>query len=193
MLTEKQRNFHKGSYFMAPTYTEASKTPVSLVILTMFVAFLAACSHQLAISVNNRAVYDPYGRLLENEALDADLQGCINLALRKQGLTDPREITVLSCANSEIQNLNNIGLLSRLRFLDVSGNQIKNLAPLEALPELSGINLAKNQIAEIGPLFNIPSLTSVFLEGNNSIPCSKLSELTQKLEQTFILPSRCSP
>ena len=55
----------------------------------------------------------------------------------------------LSCANSEIQKSDNIGLLSRLRFLDVSGNQITNITPLEALPDLSGINLANNQIVEI--------------------------------------------
>lgn len=138
-------------------------------------------------------MYDPQGRLLENETLDADLQGCINLALRQQNLSNPSEITTLSCANSEIQTLDNIGLLSRLRFLDVSGNQITNITPLEALPELSGINLANNRIAEIGPLFNLPSLTSVLLEGNGAIPCTQLRLLQQKLERTLSLPNRCSP
>ena len=167
--------------------------PSSLTLAAALLAFLTACSQPLAISINNRAVYDPQGRLLENETLDADLQGCINLALRQQNLSNPSEITALSCANSEIQTLDNIGLLSRLRFLDVSGNQITNITPLEALPELSGINLANNQIAEIGPLFNLPSLTSVLLEGNGAIPCRQLRLLQQKLERTFSLPNRCSP
>lgn len=193
MLPEKRENFHKGSDLTSPSNTKRAAFPIGLALATASLTFLAACTQPIAISINNRAVYDPQGRFLENETLDADLQGCINLSLRQQNLSNPSEITALSCANSEIQTLDNIGLLSRLRFLDVSGNQITNITPLEALPELSGINLANNQIVEIGPLFNLPSLTSVLLEGNNAIPCTQLRSLKQKLERTFGLPSRCSP
>ena len=193
MLPEKRENFHKGSDLTFPSNTKRAAFPTGLTLATASLTFLAACTQPIAISINNRAVYDPRGRLLKNETLDADLQGCINLSLRQQNLSNPSEIKTLSCANAEIQNLDNIGLLSRLRFLDVSGNQITNITPLEALPELSGINLANNQIVEIGPLFNLPSLTSVLLEGNSAIPCAQLRSLKQKLERTFSLPSRCSP
>ena len=193
MLPEKRENFHKGSDLTSPSNTKRAAFPIGLAFATASLTFLAACTQPIAISINNRAVYDPQGRFLENETLDADLQGCINLSLRQQNLSNPSEITALSCANSEIQTLDNIGLLSRLRFLDVSGNQITNITPLEALSELSGINLANNQIVEIGPLFNLPSLTSVLLEGNSAIPCTQLRSLKQKLERTFSLPSRCSP
>ena len=193
MLPEKRKNFHKGSSLTSTSNTKRAAFPTGLALVTASLTFFSACTQPIAISINNRAVYDPKGRLLENETLDADLQGCINLSLRQQNLSNPSEITTLSCANSEIQNLDNIGLLSRLRFLDVSGNQITNITPLEALPELSGINLANNQIVEIGPLFNLPSLTNVLLEGNSAIPCTQLRTLEQKLERTFSLPSRCSP
>ena len=193
MLPEKRENFHKGSDLTSPSNTKRAAFPTGLALATASLTFLAACTQPIAISINNRAVYDPQGRFMENETLDADLQGCINLSLRQQNLSNPSEITALSCANSEIQTLDNIGLLSRLRFLNVSGNQITNILPLEALPELSGINLANNQIVEIGPLFNLPSLTSVLLEGNSGIPCNQLRSLKQKLERTFGLPSRCSP
>ena len=193
MLPEKRENFHKGSDLTSPSNTNRAAFPTGLALATASLTFLAACTQPIAISINNRAVYDPQGRFLENETLDADLQGCINLSLRQQNLSNPSEITALSCANSEIQTLDNIGLLSRLRFLDVSGNQITNITPLEALQELSGINLANNQIVEIGPLFNLPSLTSVLLQGNSAIPCTQLRSLKQKLKRTFGLPSRCSP
>ena len=193
MLPEKLENFYKGRDLTSLSEKKRAAFPTRLALATASLTFLAACTQPIAISINNRAVYDPQGRLIENETLDADLQGCINLSLRQQDLSSPSEITTLSCANSEIQNLDNIGLLSRLRFLDVSGNQITNITPLEALPELSGINLANNQIVEIGPLFNLPSLTSVLLGGNSAIPCSQLRSLKQKLERTFSLPSRCSP
>ena len=193
MLPEKLENFHKGSDLTSLSNNKRAAFPTGLALATASLTFLAACTQPIAISINNRVVYDPQGRLTGNETLDAGLQGCINLSLRQQNLSSPSQITTLSCANSEIQNLENIGLLSRLRFLDVSGNQITNLTPLEALPELSGINLANNQIVEIGPLFNLPSLTSVLLEGNSAIPCAQLRSLKQKLERTFSLPSRCSP
>lgn len=193
MLPETRENFHKGSDLTSPSNTKRAAFSTGLALATASLTFLAACTQPIAISINNRAVYDPRGRLLENETLDADLQGCINLSLKQQNLLNPSEITTLSCANSEIQNLDNIGVLSRLRFLDVSGNQITNLTPLEALSELSGINLANNQILEIGPLFNLPGLTSVLLEGNSAVPCSQLQSLKQKLERKFSLPSRCSP
>ena len=193
MLPEKRENFHKGSDLTSPSNTKRAAFSTGLALATASLTFLAACTQPIAISINNRAVYDPKGRLLENETLDADLQGCINLSLKQQNLLNPSEITTLSCANSEIQNLDNISVLSRLRFLDVSGNQITNLTPLEALSELSGINLANNQILEIGPLFNLPGLTAVLLEGNSAVPCSQLRSLKQKLERTFSLPSRCSP
>ena len=193
MLPETRENFHKGSDLTSPSNTKRATFSTGLALATASLTFLAACAQPIAISINNRAVYDPRGRLLENETLDADLQGCINLSLKQQNLLNPSEITTLSCANSEIQNLDNIGVLSRLRFLDVSGNQITNLTPLEALSELSGINLANNQILEIGPLFNLPGLTSVLLEGNSAVPCSQLQSLKQKLERKFSLPSRCSP
>lgn len=192
MLPETRKNFHKGTDLTSPSNSKTAASLSGLALASALLAFLTACSQPLAISINNRAVYDPQGRLLEDETLDADLQGCINLALRQQNYSNPSEITALSCANSEIQTLDNIGLLSRLRFLDVSGNQITNITPLEALPELSGINLANNQITEIGPLFNLPRLTSVLLEGNSAIPCTQLQLLKQKLERTFSLPTRCS-
>ena len=178
---------------MSPSKTKVLRTPVGLKVITVLLSVLTACSQPLAISINDRAIYDPNGRFLESETLDADLQGCINLALRQQNLTNLGEIKVLSCANSKIQSLDNIGVLFRLRFLDVSGNQIKNITPLENLRELSGTNLANNQITEISPLFKIPSLTSVLLEGNSAISCTQLIALKKKLERAFNIPPRCSP
>lgn len=153
---------------------------------------LAACSQPLAVSVNNRAVYDPGGRLLGDEVLDADLQGCINLALRQQNLNSPAQLTVLSCANSEIRELNNIGQLTQLRFLDLGNNLITNITSLENLRQLSGLNLAGNQINDISPLLNIPSLTSVILDRNPGIPCDQLESLRQQLGDKLSEPAACS-
>ena len=74
-----------------------------LMIAALFL--FANCSNEFVVSINEQAIYDPEGRLRIDEVADADLQGCINLALQQQNLSSPDELTVLSCANSEISDL----------------------------------------------------------------------------------------
>lgn len=158
----------------------------------MFIALLlSSCSQTLTVSVNSQPVYDPQGRLLGGEVIDADLQGCINLALQQQNLEFPAELTVLSCANGDIRSLENIGQLAALRFLDLANNSIRNITPLEDLPVLGGLNLLNNRVTDVGPLFNIPSLTSVNLRGNNDIPCQQLRVLRNRLGENLTPPDSC--
>jgi Leucine-rich repeat (LRR) protein len=155
------------------------------------IILLVGCSQQLAVSVNNQAVFDPQGRLPNSETVNADLQGCINLALRQQSVKQPSELSVLSCSNSQITALGNIGQLTELRFIDLGNNKITNITPLEKLTKLGGLNLANNQIKDISTLINLRSLVSVSLEGNNEIPCSQLRVLDDRLKENLTRPSAC--
>lgn len=159
--------------------------------MLLVLAMTTACSQQFAVSVNNKAVFDPNSRLPSNEAVNANLQGCINLAMRQQLVDQPSQLSVLSCANSEITALDNIGQLSSLRFLDLGDNNIVNVTPLENLTMLGGLNLANNDITDINPLINLRSLVSVSLEGNNNIPCSQLQLLENRLKENLTKPSNC--
>ncbi|MSR12151.1 MAG: hypothetical protein EXR84_10200 [Gammaproteobacteria bacterium] len=153
---------------------------------------LPACATPFTVSVNNQAVYDPDGRLARDIVTDADLQGCINLALRQQSLTNAGELTVLSCADSEIDDLENIEQLGKLRFLDLANNSISNVTPLEGLTELGSLNLINNQISDIGPLLNILSLVTVSLLGNNNIPCDQLRQMELRLGSNLTPPTVCA-
>lgn len=153
---------------------------------------LLGCTTPMTVSVNNQAVYDPEGRLARNTVVNADLQGCINLALRQQRLTDAADLTVLSCANSQIDKLDNIEQLRNLRFLDLANNSISNITPLEGLTDLGGLNLAGNQIIDIGPLLNIASLVTVSLLGNDNIPCEQLRALQARLGSNLTPPTACA-
>ena len=146
--------------------------------LTGALFLLLRCSQPLAVSINSQPVYDPEGRLLGGEVIDADLQGCINLALTQRNVSSS-ELGVLSCANAGIQDLSNIGQLLSLRFLDLANNNIRNLTPLESLRSLGAVNLANNRVDDIGPLFNLPSLASVNLVGNPDIPCAQIRQLNR--------------
>ncbi len=167
----------------------ASLKPTLFVVLIP--CLLLACSQQYAVSVNNRAVFDPNNRLPSGEAINPDLQGCINLAMRQQSTTDPSQLTVLSCANSQVDALDNIGQLVSLRFLDLADNKITNITPLENLQILGGLNLTNNDILDIAVLFNLNSLVSVSLLGNDEIPCSQVAALKEKLGENFTPPLAC--
>ena len=142
--------------------------------------------------MNNQAVYDPGGRLIEAEAASADLQGCINIALQQQGLQDAAELTVLSCPGAGIAQLDNIGRLTNLRFLDLGNNLVRNITPLEALRSLSGLNLANNQVDDIATLLNLDRLASVNLSGNTQVPCRQLDRLQQRLGADLQRPASCN-
>ena len=167
----------------------ASSQPEPLILTNISVGPLEITG--FTVSVNDQAVYDPTGRLISNEVVDPDLQGCINLAMQQQSITDVAELNVLSCANSEIADLSNISQLTELRFLDLGDNNISNITPLQELAKLSGLNLMNNFITEIGPLLNIASLTSLSLLGNDEIPCSQLDDLIAKLGDNLTAPENC--
>lgn len=159
--------------------------------LTTILLLLAACSQQFTVSINNQPVFDPEGRLFVGQLVDPGLQGCVNLALQQQGLQDPESLTVLSCANSEIGDLGNIGLLSELRFLDLGNNNISNITPLEGLTELGGLNLMNNALTDVSALLNIRTLASVNLIGNDGIPCAQLQLLEARLGENLNQPANC--
>ncbi len=166
--------------------------PIQSTTVICFIAlFLASCNQTFSVSVNNQAVYDPAGQYIGSEVSDADLQGCINLAVRQQNVQSAAELTVLSCASSEIRQLENIGQLASLRFLDLANNNITNITPLEDLPVLGGLNLMNNAINDIAPLLNIQNLASVSLVGNNNIPCSQLAALRTRLGNNLSAPDQC--
>ena len=158
----------------------------SIVLITA-----TACSQKFTISLNDQAVYDPDGRLLSSQLSDPNLQGCANYALSQQELMGIDQLPVLSCADSEVRTIENIGQLSRLRFLDLGNNNISNITPLEQLNQLSGINLANNPIRDASPLLNIPALNSANLLGNFEIPCEQLQILREKLGDNLQASSSC--
>ena len=168
-----------------------SKPRSSLLCLAAVIAILSQCSQQFTVSVNNQAVFDPGGRLLDQQTIDSNLKGCINLAVRQQKLISAIELTILSCANSQVGVLDNIEQLAQLRFLDLANNSISNLTPLEQLGQLSGLNLVNNVITDISALFNIASLTSVSLSGNPGIDCKQLDALEDNLGDKLTRPASC--
>lgn len=161
-----------------------------LILLTFMQ--IIGCTNTIVVSINEQPIYDPSGRIRQGEVLDADLQGCINLALQQQKINSPSELSALSCANAQITDLEKISQLAKLRFLDLGGNNITNVTPLEELSILSGLNLKDNQIRDITPLLNMTNLTSVNLQGNDGISCSELSRLESRSGLSITMPDTCT-
>ena len=160
-------------------------------IISALGPLLVSCSSPYTVSVNNNSVFDPQVRLYTGEVRSADLQGCINFAVRQQNLANEEALEVLACANSEVDDLGNIAQLENLRFLDLGNNRISNLSPLTRLSKLSGLNLSNNQVSDVSPLLRMPALRSLNLSGNLGIPCEDIAALQAKLESNFTPPASC--
>lgn len=154
------------------------------------ILMLSACSQQFAVSINDRTVFDPRPGATQYRFADAGLQACVNFALQQPGATF-EALAVLSCPGWEIENIEGIGALSTLQFLDVSNNRISSLAPLSALPRLSGLSAADNQITDIAPLFSLNALASAVLTGNDGILCRQLDTLQERLQRNLGRPADC--
>ena len=166
-------------------------TNKNFLLLLLLTGIVSACAQNYSISVNDQALFDPSERLPTGEVTDADLQGCINLALIQQNVDNAAGLSVLSCPNSNVSSLVAIELLPRLRFLDLGNNNISNVTPLENLPLLSALNLSENAIVDTGPLLNLENLTSLNLQGNDGIPCSQVAELRERLKENLLGPESC--
>ena len=155
------------------------------------VAVIAGCNRQYVVTVNNQSVYDPRvpGGLLQ--LMDPDLQGCVNLALIQQNISNPSELGVLSCASANVADLRGIEQFRNLRFLDLAENNISDLQPLATLPQLSGLSIPYNPLTDISPLLDMSSLTAVILTGNDQLPCSQLDRLEQRLGLNLTRPQIC--
>jgi len=167
------------------------KNSVQRAAFATLVLLLSSCGQQFTVSLNDQAVFDPSGRLVSDQLGDADLQGCVNFAMQQQSVELPVQLSVLSCSNSQVRTLDNIGQLTQLRFLDVSNNNISNITPLEELSSISGLNLMNNAITDISVLLNLPTLVSVSLLGNDGISCSQLQLLETRLGENLIRPGSC--
>ena len=161
--------------------------------LTVLALVLAAsgCSRQFAVTVNNRSVYDPRLPAQLLQVVDSDLQGCINLAVQQQGISNPAELTVLSCAAANVTDLEGIDQFRNLRFLDLAGNNFTDLRPLTSLPQLTGLSIPDNPVTDIAPLLAMESLTAVILTGNVRIPCTQLDRLEERLGSNLTRPATC--
>lgn len=160
-------------------------------VLFALALLMMQCSQQFAVSVNNQSVFDPNRRLRGAQVVDANLQGCINIAMRQQAVDDIADLRILSCANSEVVSLDNIQQFRQLRFLDLGNNSIVDLSPLQALNELSGLNLMNNLISDISPLLGIASLTSLSVAGNNAIGCDQLDVFETRMGENLSRPIIC--
>lgn len=152
---------------------------------------LLICGCNYTVAVNNQAIYDPTGRLFDGQLADADLQGCVNIAMQQQNIQNASLLQVLSCSNSQVNSLENIDQLTRLRFVDLSNNNIRDLSALQRLRSLGGLNLMNNAITDISPLLNMPNLANVNLVGNDGISCDQLQALGARLGNNLTRPAQC--
>jgi hypothetical protein len=152
---------------------------------------LAACSQRFAVSINERPIFDPRPGASAYRFADPGLQACVNFALQ-QSESSFDTLTILACPDWEIDDIEGIGAIASLQYLDVSNNRLSSLAPLAALPRLSGVNASDNQLTDIAPLLSMRALTTAVLTDNDGILCRQLDALQQRLQGNLTRPAECA-
>jgi Leucine-rich repeat (LRR) protein len=177
---------------MQPTSLKKPTHWISVLLLCTLILSLGACARKFSVSVNEQVLYDPrdFGRIVS--VADAGLQSCINLVMQQREFTSADQIQVIACPSLEIERLDGIRELGNLRFLDVAGNRLVHLDELRHLSRLSSVNAPDNALQDISGILSIASLTSAVLTGNNSIPCTQLDSLAQRLGPNLLRPENCS-
>ena len=162
-----------------------------ITLMLLLAAAISGCNRQYMVTVNNQSVYDPRVPAGLLQLSDPDLQGCVNLALVQQNISNPSELGVLSCSNANVTDLRGIEQFRNLRFLDLAANNISDLQPLASLSQLSGLSIPFNPLTDISPLLEMDNLTAVILTGNDQLSCSQLDRLEQRLGQNLTRPEAC--
>lgn len=160
-------------------------------MLLLVLLIMTACSQRFAVSINERTVFDPRPAASNYRFADPGLQACVNFALQQPGATLD-SLSILACPDWEIEDLEGIGVIAALQYLDLSNNRLSSLAPLSALPRLSGVNATDNQLTDIAPLLSMRALTTVVLTGNERILCRQLDALAQRLQANLTRPANCA-
>ena len=132
----------------------------------------------LDLVLNDITDISPLEKLTELEVL--------NLASGKKitdftPLASLKNLTSLSCTNTNISDLSPLTGLKNLQWLYLEKNQISNISPLKDLPKLKSVDLSYNQIKDIPPLKDLPKLKSVDLSYNQIKDIPPLKDLP-KLE-----------
>ena len=185
------------SQAMPPSLTrDASQEPNKMKIsqfacLMLFAAALSACSQKFAVSINDNSVYDPRPNQTSVRFSDAGLQGCVNRTAQQRNLK-VEDIKVMACPEWQIEQIESIGALKSLEFLDLQSNRIASLAPLTSLRNLRSISISNNRIRDITPLLRMATLTSATLNGNPNIPCQQIAQLRERLKNNLVADS-CAP
>jgi Leucine-rich repeat (LRR) protein len=101
------------------------------------------------------------------------------------GIDDVRELQLLYCRNHGISNLDGIGLLSRLTFLDISNNSIKSLSPLKDHPNLKILHVQLNPLGDIRVAKTLPSLEQIYLPDLPDQSCADLEAVLKGLKSNL--------
>ncbi|NTS78782.1 trypsin-like serine protease [Catenovulum sp. SM1970] len=139
-------------------------------------------SDWIAQNIQNKLTSD-----LVSQLQDSQLQACVIQNAQINGWQSISEITSLSCANQNINQLDGIGLLTELESIDLSSNNITNLAPLAGLENINALNVTNNDILDIRPLLGLSQLTSIEL-GQNELYCLGAESGFSSINQ---IPNNC--
>lgn len=149
---------------------------------------LAACQNY-DFTVNDKVVYTPKPLFDDYDITDPALANCVQQAIADAKASSASALSVLSCSNAGIEQLDGLAVFTGLRQLKLSHNSISDISELAQLSAVTELHLDHNQITDALPLAQLPSLQQLDLSANPGLRCPDRNVLL-RVEQ-LQLPGRC--
>lgn len=92
------------------------------------------------------------------------------------------KLKVLYIWGTPLADINPLSNLIQMKELVLPYNQIVDITPLAKLTQLTKLHLHSNQISDVSPLTNLALLESLYIQNNRIVDISPLSNLTQMKE-----------
>lgn len=114
-----------------------------LAILFTTIGFLNGCG-RYAFTLNDNLIYEP-PKLFDNFSLvDQALSECVKQHIIDNAITEPTQLTTLTCRHAGITSLAGLEVFSELTLLDLSYNALISIETLNKLEKLSLLKLNDN-------------------------------------------------
>ncbi len=105
--------------------------------------------------------------------------------LKQEEINDILNLEDLTCFGCQLDNVNPVSKLTRLKILTIGENDISDLTPLSELKYLESLDCQWNPIIDFSPLNKLPNLKSI--EAINSVfDLKDILLLSKRLEHVFV-------
>jgi len=182
-LNMKRLNTHKKQCVQMSRLT-------GLLLACITISLLSGCQNY-QMTLNEAIVYTPPQVFTDFTTQDPRLRNCLDQAIKDQKVTRASDLRRLSCSHAGITSLIGLEIFLGLEELQLSHNNLTQLKPLALLGKLKVLLVDHNKLAHIPEVLTLGKLERIESQGNPSLNCRDLDQLSANFKGELKLPKQC--